>query len=201
MTLRGLAEIHDENVHDERLATLTQNVLNAVELSMDDIDLVAVSGGPGSFTGTRIGVAFAKGLTAFGSPALAVIDTSEALAQASAEVAASAGTNNIIVAIPSHRSLYYIDRFRVQDGRIERVDGTTAPELRTLDGLDAKGALVCGPGARNIDPNAVSGLMRLSSRFVALRACVLNGAGQLLTVASADAVPLYRQEFVGRKQE
>ena len=42
MTLRGLSEIHEENVHDERLATLTQSVLQATDLTMDNIDVVAV---------------------------------------------------------------------------------------------------------------------------------------------------------------
>ena len=199
MTLKGLAEVHEENVHDEQLASLTESVLASTQYTMADVDLVAVSGGPGSFTGTRIGVSFAKGLTAFGTPSLAVIDTSEALAQASVEVATSAGSSEILVVIPSHRGLYYVDRFKFGNGALKRVDHASAPELRTLDSLGYGNATVCGPGARDLDPQAISGLTRLSARFVALRASVLLAAGELSTVPSEEAVPLYRQEFVGRR--
>lgn len=48
--------------HSVVILPLVQQALKAVEISMEDIDAVAVSGGPGSFTGLRIGVAAAKGL-------------------------------------------------------------------------------------------------------------------------------------------
>lgn len=196
--LKGLAEIHEENVHDERLASLVQQVLAATDLRITDVDLVAVSGGPGSFTGTRIGVSFAKGLTLFGQPALAVIDTCESLAQAAVEVARAAGRSRIAVAIPSHRALYYVDHFDVVDALITRPHGHTAPRLLPISEIDVTDALVCGPGARDVDPAAVSGLTRLSARFVALRACMLLRAGTLVPDDPHTAEPLYRQEFTGR---
>ncbi len=52
--------------HGKALEPLLRAVLQAAELTPADLDLVAVGLGPGSFTGTRIGVAAAKGL-AFGA--------------------------------------------------------------------------------------------------------------------------------------
>ncbi|GJL96356.1 MAG: tRNA (adenosine(37)-N6)-threonylcarbamoyltransferase complex dimerization subunit type 1 TsaB [Hyphobacterium sp.] len=46
----------------ERLAPMTQEILASAGLRPPDIDRVGVTTGPGSFAGTRVGVAFARGL-------------------------------------------------------------------------------------------------------------------------------------------
>ena len=70
-----LAEIStfDERVHSERLLPAVDQLLQIAGLSLDEVEAFAVSIGPGSFTGLRIGLATLKGL-AFGSdrPAVAV---------------------------------------------------------------------------------------------------------------------------------
>lgn len=51
-----------QQTHSKTLLKMAEDMLNNQELSMSDIDAVAVAIGPGSFTGIRIGVAAAKGL-------------------------------------------------------------------------------------------------------------------------------------------
>jgi tRNA threonylcarbamoyladenosine biosynthesis protein TsaB len=48
--------------HAERLVPMVQDVLTEVGLRVSDLDTIAVTHGPGSFTGTRIGVATARAL-------------------------------------------------------------------------------------------------------------------------------------------
>lgn len=48
--------------HSTTLLPMTEHVLQASQLTLNDIDAIAVTVGPGSFTGIRIGVATAKGI-------------------------------------------------------------------------------------------------------------------------------------------
>jgi tRNA threonylcarbamoyladenosine biosynthesis protein TsaB len=66
--------------HQERLAPMAQGVMAAAGLAFDNLERIAVTVGPGSFTGLRVGIAFAKGLAlALGRPTVG-IGTLEALA-------------------------------------------------------------------------------------------------------------------------
>lgn len=48
--------------HSRTLLPIVNNILANSELTLDDIDTVAISHGPGSFTGLRIGISTVKGL-------------------------------------------------------------------------------------------------------------------------------------------
>jgi tRNA threonylcarbamoyladenosine biosynthesis protein TsaB len=59
----ALKEHYAQNFsHSEQLHGFIQDVMGEAQMSMSSIDAVAVSKGPGSFTGLRIGVAAAKGI-------------------------------------------------------------------------------------------------------------------------------------------
>lgn len=66
--------------HSHRLLETVSFVLDQAELTWDDLDLVAVSIGPGSFTGLRIGLATAKGICFASGLPLAGIPTLDGLA-------------------------------------------------------------------------------------------------------------------------
>lgn len=90
--------------HSALLAPLIERIMAQAGLRMAELEALAVSVGPGSYTGTRIGVALAKGMAAPRGLPLVPVTTleatlaAEALVQADAPIIAtvSAGRNRVI---------------------------------------------------------------------------------------------------------
>ncbi len=79
--LLALAEVHLEQAHAARLAVLIDQVLKFAGIDVKTVAAVAVSSGPGSYTGLRIGTSTGKGLCfALGIPLISV-GTLDLLAQ------------------------------------------------------------------------------------------------------------------------
>lgn len=60
--LMGEYIIHHEKTHSQKLMPMIHTLLSDCGRKLEEIDVIAVAEGPGSFTGLRIGVATAKGL-------------------------------------------------------------------------------------------------------------------------------------------
>lgn len=73
--------LNQEKTHSESLVPMIDQVLQGLNLSIRDIDLIAPSIGPGSFTGLRIGLTVAKTLAQFTEMKIVGISTLEALAR------------------------------------------------------------------------------------------------------------------------
>ena len=126
---RLLAEytLNNGNTHSETLLPMVESVLKSLSLNISDIDVFAVSAGPGSFTGVRIGAATLKGL-AFGSDKPCVeVSTLEALAYN------LRGFSGIACPVMNaRRSQVYNALFRVENGKIERLCPDRAIALADL---------------------------------------------------------------------
>ena len=74
-------EIAEEGYsHAERLHVFIEEIINEAGIGMKELNAIAVSQGPGSYTGLRIGVSAAKGLCYALSIPLIAVDTLQALA-------------------------------------------------------------------------------------------------------------------------
>lgn len=79
--LLALYSINNGLTQSELLMPMAESMLKSLKLSFSDIELLAASVGPGSFTGVRIGTALVKGI-AFGKGIpCASVSTLEALAE------------------------------------------------------------------------------------------------------------------------
>jgi tRNA threonylcarbamoyladenosine biosynthesis protein TsaB len=133
-----------ERGHQERLAPMTAEVMAGAGIGFSELDKIAVTVGPGSFTGLRVGLAFAKGLRlATGAP-LVGIGTLAALA-------ASAGLGDRCAGvIDARRGMVYLQAFT--DGRpLGKAEALPASDV--ADRLSAVAAgvwRVAGPGANRL---------------------------------------------------
>lgn len=66
--------------HSEQLLPLIVDLLEQARLKLSEVEGIAIAGGPGSFTGLRIGMATAKALAQGGQLPLLAVPTLEALA-------------------------------------------------------------------------------------------------------------------------
>ena len=80
---RLLAEytVNNGNTHSETLLPMIESLLGHFSMSVSDVDLFAVSVGPGSFTGVRIGAATLKGLAFASDKPCVGVSTLEAIAE------------------------------------------------------------------------------------------------------------------------
>lgn len=103
--------------HQERLAPMARDVMAEAGIDFAALDRIAATVGPGSFTGLRVGVAFAKGLSlALARPAVGV---------GALEALAAQGRGLVFPAIDARRGQLYLQAF--EDGR-----ALMAPDAVTL---------------------------------------------------------------------
>ena len=79
-TLLALQEVHLEKSHSSLLNVMIRDILDYCDIPKKSLDAVAISMGPGSYTGLRIGVSVAKGLCYALDIPLIAVNTLEAMA-------------------------------------------------------------------------------------------------------------------------
>ena len=105
--LLALAEIKEPGAHAEKLLLLVDEVFEKAGLRFADLDAVAVSQGPGSYTGLRIGVSTAKGIAYALEIPLIGINTLQAMA-ASQSVAPG---DYVVAVLDARRKEVYTQTF------------------------------------------------------------------------------------------
>lgn len=102
--------------HAQTLVAEVDAMLRRAGISSQELEVVATSIGPGSFTGLRVGVVFAKTLAYALGCQLAAVDTFRAIAAAS-----PADVSEILVVSDAQRGDLFV-------GRYSRGDSTSGPE-------------------------------------------------------------------------
>ena len=123
--------------HSQTMLPIIKNIMDNTETNIDDVDMIAVSEGPGSFTGIRIGIATVKGL-AFGKNKICIgISTLEAMARTIADFCTDA---IICPVMDARRNQLYNAVFEMRGGKLLRLTEDRmieAPALaKELDAMD-----------------------------------------------------------------
>jgi tRNA threonylcarbamoyladenosine biosynthesis protein TsaB len=131
-----------ERGHQERLAPMAADVMAHAKLAFSDIGKIVVTVGPGSFTGLRVGLAFAKGLhLATGAP-LAGIGALEALAASADPDGQCAGV------IDARRGMVYLQAFEAGRSLCEADVLPASEAANRLEAISLGRWRVAGPGAQ-----------------------------------------------------
>jgi tRNA threonylcarbamoyladenosine biosynthesis protein TsaB len=101
-----------KNIHAEILAASIDQLLKLSGISLERIAAFAVSIGPGSFTGLRIGLATAKGLAFASGKPLVAVRTLQAQAAACIQYSMSSKQCSVIPVIRAREGEVYTARFQ-----------------------------------------------------------------------------------------
>lgn len=84
--LLAVVEQTEANIHASKITLFIEDACKKANISIKDLNAVAVSKGPGSYTGLRIGVSTAKGICYALNIPLIAIDTLKSLTRAAIEI-------------------------------------------------------------------------------------------------------------------
>ena len=184
--------------HSTLLGVYVDEALREARLTVEDLDAVAVSMGPGSYTGLRIGVSLAKGLCFGGGKPLIAVGTLNALAHAAIE---RTGEDALYCPmIDARRMEVYAAVFDRQERTVREVGAVVVDEHSFSDLLSASPVYFFGNGSDKVR----SVLTHQNARFLSdVTTSALNmmalaeqkfTAGEFVDVAYFE--PFYLKEFV-----
>ena len=135
--------------HSQTLLPMIESTLNAAKIKIGDIEGFAISNGPGSFTGVRIGISAVKGLAAAKKLPCAAVSTLYAMAQSYCD------TECIVCAVMDARcNQFYNALFNIENGEINRLCDDRAllgnellEDVKKLSESQNKPIIIVGDGA------------------------------------------------------
>ena len=134
--------------HSEKILPAIDTVLHLADVSIRDVSLIAVTLGPGSFTGLRIGISLAKGLAEGIGARIAGISTLQLLAMQS-----RLHKGSIVPVLCAQRGQYYASLFTGNGSHVQRVlpDRVVDPDvLWSWVENQAVDAVLTGEGASEL---------------------------------------------------
>lgn len=133
--------VKNKLTHSETLLPMIDSALKTYGVDIDDVNKFAVSVGPGSFTGVRIGVSTVKGLATKGNKPCAAVSTLEAIANSHREF------DGVICAVmDARRNQFYVALFK-KGIRLTKDDLLPADAIEALLREKGEKVIVCGDGA------------------------------------------------------
>ena len=119
--------VNTKLTHSQTLLPMTEKMLKSVGINISNVELIAVTAGPGSFTGIRIGVSAAKGLAYAPDIPCARVSTLHSLAFN------CLGTEGIVCAVMDARcSQFYNALFSVKGSTVTRITPDRAVSVEAL---------------------------------------------------------------------
>ncbi len=125
--LLALYNIDNGLTQSELLLPMAENMIKSLGLTFNDVDLLACSVGPGSFTGVRIGAALVKGIAFSKGIPCAAVSTLDALAEN------LSGLDGIIIpCMDARRAQVYTATYKCGGGALDKLTPDRAMSINEL---------------------------------------------------------------------
>jgi len=145
----------EKKTHSETFMPLVMRVFKQCGLNPVDMDALAVTTGPGSFTGIRIGLSAVKGMALAAGLNVIPVSALKALAMSVENVAADASDTIIVPCFDARNDRVFAAAYDdatgealIEDGAYFNQDFTDL--LKAVPGSDSKQILVVGDGADTV---------------------------------------------------
>ena len=196
-------ESETANAHSSQLSEITGRVLHEAGLSLKDLDAVAVSMGPGSYTGLRIGVAAAKGFCYSLDKPLIAIPTLKSLAFGM-QLSTGNASAFLCPMLDARRMEVYTAVYDSNLNEIRPVSAEIVTADSFMDLLDSGTMIFAGEGASKCKPllgyhkhSVFMDDFKLSARFLYPMAVEKFRLGQFENLGYFE--PYYLKDFVAGK--
>jgi tRNA threonylcarbamoyladenosine biosynthesis protein TsaB len=200
-------EINQRNVHAEVITIFIDEILKTVNKRYEDLDAVAVSCGPGSYTGLRIGVSVAKGLCFALDKPLIAVETLEAITDGIIAQNIFDDKDNVLLCpmIDARRMEVFTAVFDIHGNRVRPTSAEIIDENSFSDLLQNNKMIFFGDGAEKcqailgVNPNAqiLAGFLN-SARYLTKRATEKYLAKDFENTAYFE--PYYLKDFIAGKK-
>ena len=141
----SIREQNDGYAHAEMVSPYIEEMLKELNIEATDLDAVAVSEGPGSYTGLRIGVSTAKGICFAAQKPLIAVSSLQAMAFEAAQKHSSFDV--FVPMIDARRMEVYTHLFDKENTAISEIEAKILDDQSFSDILSDKTLLLCGDGS------------------------------------------------------
>jgi tRNA threonylcarbamoyl adenosine modification protein YeaZ len=159
---RSVAVSRDGMVLDEAIETggrntaafaMIERVLAKAKIEREEIEVIAVGLGPGSYTGVRGAIALAQGWQLACNVKVAGVSSVEAIA-----VGAQAGKffGHVSVIVNAQRQEFYVATYEIEERALKEIGPLKILPVADIRSRAEKGELFIGPEATKFSPNGVA---------------------------------------------
>ncbi len=164
-TLLVTRETNEQYAHSSKITILIQECLKEANLKLKELDAIALSQGPGSYTGLRVGTSTAKGICYALDKPLIAVNTLQALALATCQIVQDPDAFYVPM-IDARRMEVYTATFNFQNEFISEIEAHILDEKSFQNHLQNGQKLVfSGNGSPKCEPLFDSPLVTFSKVF------------------------------------
>ena len=109
----SFSELHSKKINNtaNSLPQLSKKIIKNASMSFEDLDAICISSGPGSFTGLRVGMSYAKGIAMALDIPIVPVSTFDSLAYKNT-------SEKLSTLIYSHGNTFYVCEYTIDDGNL-----------------------------------------------------------------------------------